>query len=92
MDIAIEAEMVPVRDTLLIPRVEAAFDADGSPIDAMTDAAMTAMLDDLEWRSPEKRPNAETATGRPVDDPRADRVSYSMPRTGLERIGQDPWI
>jgi NAD(P)H-dependent FMN reductase len=49
MAIAIEAEMVPLRDTVLIPRVESAFDTGGAPVDPMTDIAMKVMLDDLEW-------------------------------------------
>ncbi len=49
MDIAIESEMVPLRDTVLIPRVGSAFDEQGVPVDPMTEIAMTVMLDDLEW-------------------------------------------
>ena len=49
MDVAIEAEMVPLRDTVIIPRVDTAFDEDGKPVDPMTDIAATVMLDDLEW-------------------------------------------
>ena len=49
MDIAIESEMVPLRDTVLIPRVARAFDEHGVPVDPMTEIAMTVMLDDLEW-------------------------------------------
>jgi NAD(P)H-dependent FMN reductase len=49
MDVAIESGMVPLRDTVLIPRVETAFDEQGAPVDPMTDVAMTVMLDDLEW-------------------------------------------
>ena len=49
MDIAIESEMVPLRDTVLIPRVATAFNEQGVPIDPMTEIAMTVMLDDLEW-------------------------------------------
>ncbi len=49
MDIAIESEMVPLRDTVLIPKVGEAFDAQGVPVDPMTDIAMTVMLDDLAW-------------------------------------------
>jgi NAD(P)H-dependent FMN reductase len=49
MHIAIEAEMVPLRDTVIIPKVESAFDEEGVPIDPMAEAAMTVMLDDLEW-------------------------------------------
>jgi NAD(P)H-dependent FMN reductase len=49
MAVAIESEMVPLRDTVLIPKVETAFDDQGAPVDPMTDIAMTVMLDDLEW-------------------------------------------
>ncbi len=49
MHVAIESEMVPLRDTVLIPRVETAFDTHGAPVDPMTDVAMTIMLDDLAW-------------------------------------------
>ena len=49
IDVAIEAEMVPLRDTVLIPKVESAFDEHGKPVDPMTDIAATVMLDDLEW-------------------------------------------
>ncbi len=49
MDVGIEAEMVPLRDTVLVPRVETAFNEHGKPVDPMTDIAATVMLDDLEW-------------------------------------------
>jgi len=49
MDVAIESEMVPLRDTVLIPKLDTAFDEKGAPVDPMTDIAMTVMLDDLEW-------------------------------------------
>jgi NAD(P)H-dependent FMN reductase len=49
MHVAIEAEMVPLRDTVLIPRVDSAFDDRGEPVDPMTDIAMTVTLDDLAW-------------------------------------------
>jgi NAD(P)H-dependent FMN reductase len=49
MDVAIESEMVPLRDTVLIPKVGEAFDAHGAPIDPMSEVAMTIMLDDLAW-------------------------------------------
>jgi len=51
MAIAIEAEMVPLRQTVLIPNVQTAFDDLGVPIDAGTSAAMSVMLDDLAWWS-----------------------------------------
>jgi NAD(P)H-dependent FMN reductase len=46
---AIEAEMAPVRNTVLIPFVGEAFGDDGNPIDRRSEVAMTIMLDDLEW-------------------------------------------
>lgn len=49
MDVAIESEMVPLRDTVLIPRVASAFNEEGIPVDPMTEIAMTVMLEDLEW-------------------------------------------
>jgi NAD(P)H-dependent FMN reductase len=58
MAIAIEAEMAPLRQTVLIPKVGTAFDADDNPIDPGTDIAMTVMLDDLAWWT------ALLATGR----------------------------
>ena len=47
--VAIEAEMVPVRDTVLIAKVESAFDGQGVPTDFGTRTAMGIMLDDLAW-------------------------------------------
>ncbi len=47
--IAIEAEMVPLRSTVLIPMVGAAFDHNGSPKDAAASTAAAIMLDDLAW-------------------------------------------
>jgi NAD(P)H-dependent FMN reductase len=47
--IAIESEMVPLRDTVLIPYVESAFDEQGAPNNPMSEVAMTIMLDDLAW-------------------------------------------
>jgi NAD(P)H-dependent FMN reductase len=49
MQVAIESEMVPLRDTVLIPKVDAAFDELGAPVDPMTNVAMTITLDDLAW-------------------------------------------
>jgi NAD(P)H-dependent FMN reductase len=49
MDVVIESEMVPLRDTVLIPLVATAFDDSGVPIDPMTEVAMSVMLEDLEW-------------------------------------------
>jgi NAD(P)H-dependent FMN reductase len=47
--IAIEAELVPLRNNVVIPFVGAAFGADGSPVDDRTSAAAKIMLDDLAW-------------------------------------------
>jgi len=49
--IAIEADMVPLRSTVLIPFVGSAFDADGAPVDPMREVALTITLDDLAWWS-----------------------------------------
>jgi len=51
MAVAIEAEMVPLRQTVLIPHVNDAFDGAGVPIDPATKVAMTVMLEDLAWWS-----------------------------------------
>lgn len=48
-DIAIELEMVPLRNTVLIPYVRSAFDDTTSPFDPIADVSMTVMLDDLAW-------------------------------------------
>jgi len=47
--IAVEAEAVPLRNTVLIPYVGDAFDADGRPVNDATGAALAIVLDDLEW-------------------------------------------
>ncbi len=47
--IAIEAEMVPLRNTVLIPYVGQAFGESGDPLDSRTEAAMAILLDDLAW-------------------------------------------
>ena len=49
--IVIESEMVPLRNTVIIPNVEQAFGEDGSPVDGMTDTALQVLLDDLAWWS-----------------------------------------
>jgi NAD(P)H-dependent FMN reductase len=48
-DVVIESEMVPLRDTVLIPLVDSAFDDNGDPKNPMTEVAMAIMLEDLEW-------------------------------------------
>jgi NAD(P)H-dependent FMN reductase len=47
--IAIEAEMVPLRNNILIPFVGEAFGDDGQPKDHRTSAAVKILLDDLAW-------------------------------------------
>lgn len=49
--VALEAEMILLRNTVIIPFVDTAFDTSGSPANPMTDAAATVMLEDLEWWS-----------------------------------------
>lgn len=47
--IAIEADMAPIRSSVLIPFVQEAFDSSGEPVNPMTEAALTITLDDLAW-------------------------------------------
>jgi NAD(P)H-dependent FMN reductase len=47
--IAIEAEMVPLRNNVIIPFVGTAFGPDGQPLNHQTAAAAKIMLDDLAW-------------------------------------------
>jgi NAD(P)H-dependent FMN reductase len=47
--IAIEADMAPLRSTVLIPFVNQAFDAAGEPVNPMTETALSIALDDLSW-------------------------------------------
>jgi NAD(P)H-dependent FMN reductase len=49
--IAVEADMVPLRSSVLIPFVESAFDESGDPTNPMTDSALQITLDDLAWWS-----------------------------------------
>ena len=47
--VAIEAEMVPLRSTVLLPLVGGAFAEDGAPRDPEAATAAGIMLDDLAW-------------------------------------------
>jgi len=47
----IEAEAVPLRNTVVIPFVRTAFGADGEPSDPETGIRLQIMLDDLAWWS-----------------------------------------
>ena len=47
----VETESVPVRNSVVIPNVREAFDADGQPKNTVMNAAADIMLDDLAWWS-----------------------------------------
>jgi NAD(P)H-dependent FMN reductase len=47
--IAIEAEMIPLRNNVVIPFIAEAFGDDGQPRDHRTSAAAKILLDDLAW-------------------------------------------
>jgi len=47
--IAIEAEMIPLRNSVVIPFIAEAFGDDGQPRDHRTSAAAKILLDDLAW-------------------------------------------
>ena len=47
----VETESVPVRNTVVIPQVQDAFDEAGEPVSPMTRAATSVMLDDMAWWS-----------------------------------------
>ena len=49
--IAIEAELVPLRTAVVIPQVATAFDDDGQPVNPVTDISLRVALDDLAWWS-----------------------------------------
>ena len=48
--VAIEVELVPLRNTVLIPKVQQAF-ANGEPVDPDAEVALSILLDDLAWWS-----------------------------------------
>lgn len=47
----VETESVPLRNTVVIPQVQDAFDEAGEPVSPMTRIATSVMLDDLAWWS-----------------------------------------
>ena len=49
--IAIEAELVPLRTSVVIPQVVQAFDDRGEPINPVSDISLRTALDDLAWWS-----------------------------------------
>jgi len=49
--IAIEAELVPLRTSVIIPQVGEAFDDRGEPVNPLADISLRTALDDLAWWS-----------------------------------------
>jgi NAD(P)H-dependent FMN reductase len=49
VQIATEAEAVPLRSTVVVPFVDKAFHADGDPADPMTEISLQILLEDLGW-------------------------------------------
>lgn len=47
--VVLEAEMVPLRNAVLLPQVHGAFDSDGEPTNQMSDRSLAIALEDLEW-------------------------------------------
>jgi NAD(P)H-dependent FMN reductase len=47
--VAIEAEMVPLRNSVLVPHVRSAFTADGEIANPAASTALTVLFQDLEW-------------------------------------------
>src|SRR5438093_10335861 len=47
--VTIEAEMVPLRNTVLVGAVQSAFDGTGEPTDPQSDIALGILLEDLAW-------------------------------------------
>jgi NAD(P)H-dependent FMN reductase len=49
--IAVEAEMVPLRTAVVIPQVAEAFTPEGSPVNPVTELSLWIALEDLKWWS-----------------------------------------
>jgi NAD(P)H-dependent FMN reductase len=47
--VLLEAEMVPIRNSVLVANVNAAFGENGEPTSRLSDIALTVMLEDLAW-------------------------------------------
>jgi NAD(P)H-dependent FMN reductase len=77
--IAIEAELVPLRNATLIAQVHQAFGDDGRPRDPRSNARLTVLLDDLAWwgdvlgraRDAGELPHHTPGGRRPPDPPPA---------------------
>jgi hypothetical protein len=71
---------VPMRNTVVIPFVRAAFDAEGEPVNPEMDIRLQVMLDDLAWwssalekaRAAGELAPARTGPGPPWPPPRPD--------------------
>jgi NAD(P)H-dependent FMN reductase len=50
--VVIEAEAVPLRNSVVIPFVTSAFDERGEPLNPVANVSLDIMLDDLAWWSP----------------------------------------
>jgi len=67
VQIATEAEAVPLRSTVVLPFIDKAFGADGEPIDPMTEISLRILLEDLGWGARvlhDARAAGELAPGR----------------------------
>jgi hypothetical protein len=51
LQVIIETEMVPLRNSVIIPYVTDAFTEDGEPTNPLTDVSLTVVLEDLAWWS-----------------------------------------
>lgn len=71
--IAVEAELVPLRNAVLIPNVYDAFDAAAELTDPRLDTGLAILLDDLAWWAELLRAGRERGTLPPAGAPTAHR-------------------
>ena len=74
----VETESVPLRNTVVLPFVATAFDAEGEPVNPATDISLQVMLDDLAWWSAALE-NARAAGELPPGSLRARAASAATP-------------
>jgi NAD(P)H-dependent FMN reductase len=84
--ITVEREMAPLRNAVLLGGVGRGFDAEGLPLDPMTEHALAILLDDLAWWGEALR-HARTAGELP---PPRQRPVQPSPGPLLARPDQDP--
>jgi hypothetical protein len=84
--ITVEREMAPLRNAVLLGGVSRGFDAEGLPVDPMTEHALAILLDDLAWWGEALR-HARTAGELP---PPRQRPVQPSPGPLLARPDQDP--